>query len=359
MFIVLCILALIIAKTAVIVPAGEFNREYLSRDNTRNIKGLFVILVLFSHYVQYVSMNSVWDEPYMALREHLNQMVVVPFLFYSGYGMMKSIQKKGNAYVKTIMSKRFFRVWFDFAVAVACFWVLGLALGKKYPIKRVLLSFVGWDSIGNSNWYILGTLILYFLIFIAFMLAHVSRSKWYHILGCALFTVFTIFVVFVFMKVGRPNYYYNTLVIFPVGCWYALVKERVDQFLWKNDFRFMSVSSVVICAYCFAYMYRWKYGIEGYTVWGLLFVLVFLIVTMKFSFKSDLIGWFGDHVFSVYILQRIPMMILSHYGWFANRKYMFLILSVLFTVVLAVLFERFTKMLRDGGAKLIGTFKRQ
>ena len=111
-------------------------------------------------------------------------------------------------------------------------------------------------------------------------------------------------------------------------------------------------------AYCIAYVYRWKYGIEGYTIWAVLFTIVFLMITMKFSFKSDLVGWFGDHVFSIYILQRIPMMVLSHWGLFVSRKYIYLLLSILFTVILAVLFEKFTKMLRDYGTKLIGISKK-
>lgn len=130
----LLFLLLMIAATAKVCPQESFNTEYLSKENTKGIKGLFVVLVVFSHYVGYVTLDSVWDAPYLALREHLNQMVVAPFLFYSGYGIMKSIQGKGKSYVKSIMKNRFPKVWFEFIAAVLCFLLVNLFLGKTYPL---------------------------------------------------------------------------------------------------------------------------------------------------------------------------------------------------------------------------------
>lgn len=353
----LLFLLLMIAATAKVCPQESFNTEYLSKENTKGIKGLFVVLVLFSHYVGYVTLDSVWDAPYLALREHLNQMVVAPFLFYSGYGIMKSIQGKGKSYVKSIMKNRFPKVWFEFIAAVLCFLLVNLFLGKTYPLTQILLSLIGWSSIGNSNWYIMGMLILYILTWLSFLLVWRSDTKRRGFLGCTLLTILTIAVVYIFMKVGRPNYYYNTLIIYSLGCWYALFQEKIESILMRNDFNYVFCLTLLVAGYCQTYLNRWNYGIEGYTIWAVLFTLLFLTISMKFSFRSNILSWFGEHVFSVYILQRIPMMILKHVGLAENHRYMFLVMALLITIVLAMIFEKFIKIIERyiflNGAKKI------
>lgn len=342
----LMFIGFIIAANAKILSKDNFHEEYLSIENTKNVKGLFVILVLFSHYVQYVTLDSVWDKPYLELRSHLDQMVVVPFLFYSGYGIMKSIQKKGISYVKSIIQKRLPKVWFEFCVAVLLFWIVDLALGKVYPIKRVLLSLTGWESIGNSNWYILGMLILYVLTYFSFVFLKENCTKRDEVFGCLLLTVFTIAVVCVFIKAGKPQYYYNTLIVFSFGAWYALFQNKIELLI-KTDFQYIIALAGSVCIYCWTYLNRWNYGVESYTVWTAMFTVMLLMVTRKLSFKSNILMWFGDHVFSVYILQRIPMMILQRMGIAENHRYMFLIMSIVLTMVLALVFERFVEKMRS------------
>ncbi len=339
MFFFLLFILLAIAATGRVFAQGAFNKEYLSKDNTKGIKGLFVILVLLSHYAQYVTLDSVWDAPYLSLREHLNQMVVVPFLFYSGYGIMKSIQNKGNSYVKSIMKKRVPKVWFEFIAAILCFLIVNLFLGKTFPLKQILLSFVGWSSVGNSNWYIMGMLILYILTYLTFSIFRKNDFQT-EVLGCLLLTLLSIVVIYILMIAGRPNYCYNTLIIYSVGCWYALFQERIESWVMKNDFSYLLSLTFFVCLYCLAYLKRWDYGIEGYTVWGGTFTVLLLLLSMKFCFRSNILDWFGEHVFSIYILQRIPMIVLQYVGVAESHKYMFLIMSLLITMILAILFEK-------------------
>ena len=58
MLFVLIILIMIITASSKTAPKGEFVTEYLSKSNTLGIKGIFVILVIFQHYSQYVSLSS-------------------------------------------------------------------------------------------------------------------------------------------------------------------------------------------------------------------------------------------------------------------------------------------------------------
>ena len=68
---------------------------------------------------------------------------------------------------------------------------------------------------------------------------------------------------------------------------------------------------------------------------------------MKICFCNNVLIWFGNHVFSVYILQRIPMIFLSKVGIAEKDKYFFLILVFLCTILGAIVFDYITPKMWD------------
>lgn len=340
MIIFLLLLMAIIFCGISLSPQKQFQKDYISKSTTANIKGIFVILILFSHYTQYVTLGGIYDDAYLILREHLNQMVVVMFLFYSGFGIMRSIQSKGFHYIRNRLPERFLKVWIQFAVAVLLFLITGLLLGKHFTAGHVLLSFVGWESIGNSNWYIFDTLVAYVLIFCSFLpFVFVKSKKLREYLGCILFTVLIVCFVYGMMSAGRSGYWYNTIFIFPLGCWYALWQEKIEKLVMRNDFWYVLCVLANAGIYVFSFERRWTGGIEMYTVWACSFTAAIVLFTMKCSVSGNLLSWFGQHVFSVYILQRIPMMVLDRLGMAETHKYLFLIFSFLITILMAMVFD--------------------
>ena len=91
--------------------------EYLSIRNTLPIKGLFTILIIFSHYVTYYTPQGS-DSIYRMLKSHLSQAVVIPYLVYSGYGMAYRLKQKGKDYLGTILRRRIPQVLLGMAAAM-------------------------------------------------------------------------------------------------------------------------------------------------------------------------------------------------------------------------------------------------
>ena len=90
---------------------------------------------------------------------------MVLFLFYSGYGVMESIIQKGETYIDRFPRHRLLQTLLNFDVAVVCFFFLNLALGIPMSFKQVGFSMIGWESIGNSNWYVFVILYCYLVSF--------------------------------------------------------------------------------------------------------------------------------------------------------------------------------------------------
>ncbi len=144
------------------------NNDYLSVENTQAIKGIFILLVFFSHFNSYVTFTWSLDSIYQSTVSWFGQTMVTLFLFYSGYGVMESINKKGLPYIKSIPVKRVLSTLFKFDCAVIIFWIIGALFGNTFSPKTVALSLIGWDSLGNSNWYIFVVLLLYLFTFVSF-----------------------------------------------------------------------------------------------------------------------------------------------------------------------------------------------
>lgn len=338
----LLLIAAIIIKGISVSSANEFNKEYLSIENTKAVKGIFTLLIILSHSTQYISATGEYDKPYVAFGGFLGQMIVAMFMFYSGYGIVEAIAKKGFSYVKTMPTKRILRVLINFDFAVIIFLVLKLALGQQVDFSKLLPSLIAWENIGNSNWYIFAILVLYLLCFISYLFVGVSKRKWVLVVSTAVFTILTIGAVFAEMKIGKQSWFYNTMILFPLGCWYSVLKPYIEKLVMKNDIIYALISTVVVGGALYFKNSLGSYGIEGYSAWGIAFTLMIVLFTMKFNINSKILLWFGDHVFSVYMLQRVPMIILHHFGFSQSHKYMFIVITVVATIVIAQVFDGLT-----------------
>ena len=189
--------------------AEGFNEGYIGKEQTKSINGVFVMLIFMSHFAQYITLDK--TSVYYDVKTQLSQLVVVTFLFYSGYGIMCSIMKKGNAYVRNIPLRRFLPVWAHFALALLLFMVSNVILGYKYPLRDTVLSFAGWSSIGNSNWYIFCILALYVMTVVSFLCFGKSHSQ-------ALLCMFALTGAYiVVMSRYKEVHWYNTAIMYPFG----------------------------------------------------------------------------------------------------------------------------------------------
>ena len=314
--------------------------DYMSPQKTGSIKGIFVIIVLFSHIRQYIAYDPApFNAPFQKFLWEIGQLMVVAFLFYSGYGITFGLKNK-DGYAKTLPKSRILKVFIHFDIAVILFWITGLILGKSYPVKRVLLSLIGIDALGNSVWFIFDIIILYFITFIVFAVA-----KKRMLAGTTALTLLSVAATAViYLWKGEQNWWYDTIMCFPLGMWYALAKPHIDKALLNSPVKWTVTTAVTLAA--FLTLHHFADG--GYRIIFIIEALVFALLvsflSMRISINNRILQWFGKRVFGIYILQRIPMMILYQYGAQEN-PFLFAAVSFAVTVVMAEIFERATDKL--------------
>lgn len=333
MFGIACLLCM---SGAVIAKENEFFHNYMSMESTTAIKGIFVILVFFRHASQYLELSGKYDAWFRGFNSYLGQLLVVLFLFYSGYGITVSIRMKGLAYIKGI-PKRAARVWMHFCIAVCLFAILDLILGIRFTGKQFFLSLVCWESIGNSNWYIMAILVTYLITFLAFI---VFQRKYY--IAAFMTSVLTVVFILILMQF-KENWWYNTMLCYPLGVWYALLKDKFENVVMKNDVLYFAALFAVIIIFYLSFSKRSE-SVWSYEICAMLFAVLVTLITMKMHFENSLIQFMGNHVFSLYILQRLPMIFMNKMYSCNSHPYVFFVVAFMSTIVIALLFDRGIKI---------------
>ena len=62
------------------------------------------------------------------------------------------------------------------------------------------------------------------------------------------------------------------------------------------------------------------------------------LLMMKIQCRSSILDWFGNHIFSFFMLQRIPMRVLEHLN-LTHEPYLFIALAFFGTVVLSTIVD--------------------
>lgn len=332
---VVLLLIVLFAKSR---PTG-WNEYYIGKETTSTINGLFIWLVFLSHFTQYLPSSAG-----NIVGDNLGQLVVVMFLFYSGYGCAVQYLTKGESYLRAFPHKRILPTLINFDIAVCAFVAVGLLLGKSMTARKVVLSLVCWDSVGNSNWYIFVIMLCYALFW--FSAGVVKRKvnvidggwqKWQIIMILLLATSV------VALSRVRPSWWCDTLMAFGAGAVYGLNRSRIEEFVRKNYCICPTLAVVLFVSVGYIPFVGQRYWM-AHNIKSIAFAAIVVMATMKISVDSVLLKWSGEHLFPLYIYQRIPMIVFSTVfpaAFEDARCWIYFCISACIAIAFAALYPRF------------------
>ncbi|WP_404814726.1 acyltransferase family protein [Secundilactobacillus paracollinoides] len=260
------------------------------------------------------------------------ELIVTTFLFFSGYGVMVQLQKRGPAYLETFPVKRILFTWLKFAVAVTIYLVLSVAMAIPFPPGRIVLAYLGLATIGNSSWYIFAILLMYALTYVAFKLAPGQPSR-------AIILLFIGTSCYLVIAVKQlPPWYAETIFSYLGGVLFARYHEPIEKRLtssWGHYWLPFLWTFSLFCGFyilCAITPYRWLFFIS-YQFAAICFPLLFVFLAMKTTIRAPFYRYVGGTaMFSIYMLQRLPM-ILGRHTVLAHqpvRYFCFVLVSTLF-----------------------------
>ena len=80
-----------------------------------------------------------------------------------------------------------------------------------------------------------------------------------------------------------------------------------------------------------------------YSVMACAFVVLVTLITIKVQLNNKVLRWLGKYAFSIYILQRLPMILLKHLG-LAENLWLFSTVSIAATLFVAFAYQKCTDL---------------
>ena len=309
-----------------------FRSDYIGKEQCNGIKGIFIIVVFFRHIVPYLTksgyeMSGKLDILYNGINFCIGQLLVVMFFFYSGFGVMESIQNKGKNYVNAIPKRRILSTLINYDIAVCCYALLAFIVGRDVSIWNFFTSLIAWTSLGNSNWYIFVILICYILTFLSFRLL-CMYEKWG---GLFLLIVLTLMVLGG-LYLSKTEIFYNTIMCYPAGMFYSYYKSDLETFVHKHFWLCLFNSASFFLIGLIATFFIGRGVLYNFT--SLLFAFIVVMLTMKIYVGNKFLLWCGANLFPIYIYQRIPMISVRYIAgddWVSSHAFLYITICLIVT----------------------------
>ncbi|MBQ2890170.1 MAG: acyltransferase family protein [Clostridia bacterium] len=311
----------------------NYFKDYISKDKSTSIKGIFILLVFFSHFNKYASYSGTLDTIYFKIVGLVGQIMVVPFLFYSGYGVMESIKKKGDAYISAIPKNRVLKVFLQFVIATALLIAVKFAVGEEFTLRRIILTLLSWES----DWFIFAIICLYIFTYLGFRI--IKSEK--HLLGVLTVSLLTILYIII-LRNFKSRMFYDTVLCYPLGMLYSLYKDKIEKLTGERIYKWM-ISVIVIGGLATVFKVFGDKTLIPALLGFILAGIFIVILTMRVSLHNKVLNWFGAHLFEVYLLHRIPMIVLEKIGFIKFSPPLSFIVSLTVTAGLSYLYSKMYK----------------
>lgn len=326
----------------------QLNREnssqyYLSKKTTSSILGLFALMILGSHISYKIGtqgfLNSSSDFIYHSL---ISQMMVVPFFFYSGYGINEQFKNR-EEYSKGFIKNRFLRVYLTFIFTLLIGNLLFLVTSGFSNSIFNWTDLFAWENF----WFVFVILLEY--IFTFFGLIVFKKNKKILPLYSAIVTSLIIVALFYLEK---DIYWMNTLIAFPFGIFYSSFVQQINSFLEKrkvNCYLILIISlagflSLSILNGFISLPIVFKILIDNAK--SCFFILLILMATYIFKIGNQTLKFIGSLALILYVVQFFILEIFERNLMILNVNcYLYIFVASIISVIISIVIKYFLNWL--------------
>ena len=215
---------------------GTWNEEYTSLEQTRILRGITAFGVALHHMAQKTCApwhNRAFIVHGLDFFVPLGYMFVGVFLFCSGLGLYRSLKSKPD-YLKGFCRKRILPIVIAFYLSEIIYTAVRLAVGEKMDFIKVLWYLSGLHMANFNAWYAIVIPFFYLAFWAAFRFC--KKEGW------AIFWVFAFTLGYTVLGACidhqndwwmRGEWWYNSILLFPLGLLFGRHEKRVTSFVKK------------------------------------------------------------------------------------------------------------------------------
>lgn len=255
--------------------------KFCSKNNTYEVRGLCMLLILFHHiYVQLIQMGCCI--PYVSiLLSPGGYLGTGLFFFMSGYGLYHSMAFK-EILPASYLWKRLLKMWSVFIVAYMLT-SIPMMLNNEFGGGN-LIDFLTLTIPHTTTWFFKVIVLTYIVTFLIFKL-NVNRG-WK--VGMV---TFVSVIYYVISSKFLPDFWYTSVLCFPMGMIVALCKSRLNTKLQ------LLLSMLFVPCFWKMQDLHWRF------VTAILFCFFVLFLIRFVRYKSSVLNYIGVNSLCFYLFQ--------------------------------------------------------
>lgn len=311
----------------------EWNEGFLSLYQTKCIQGLIAVCIMLHHIGQ--EMCASWQTyklyPGLEFFVPLGYLFVSVFMFFSGYGLYVSYEKKPGYVSKGFLRKRALPLLIGFYVSGWAFLIARIIMGEKMSPWKWFCYISGYGLPNPYSWFAIVMPLFYLIFYLAFK--YCKKNPILVVTIC----------VFIYTFIGtcinhndylmRGQWWYNCVHLFWIG---LIVGKNREKFLENSKKKYglkLALSIVGFIAFfnisqiaqgIFSYygeqmglpqtvtvLYRWICLVtEMLSSW--FFVLSMLLLGLKISIGNKFMDFFGKITLEFYLVHGLIVEFFSY-----------------------------------------------
>lgn len=326
---------LFVACILFLYVAGFFSVETvgISKDKSAALKSIMAILIVLHH----LSLQGI---PFLWMFHSWGAPIVSIFLFLSGYGLMKSLCLKGKMYLSDFFRHRLFKsIIIPFLVAWTIYRILNMVNAPCFSLELKELIFNGITVLPHS-WFIFAILCFYIFFYVSY------KFLPNRLCFVALMALFILFEVWCQYR-HYDRCWYISAFSFPTGLFFGKYESYIIEYFKSNMiYAIMIPVNLIIIALC-VYMKMEPAYLFVYILIPMIFAVLLLRVKIEKFLTFRAIRFLSTVSFEIYLSQGISMCILRGPFFYLKSDYIYVILTLFLTIMIAV-FIKFTRRLLIG-----------
>ncbi len=303
---------------------GGWNEEYTSLQQTRILRGICALGIALHHMAQKTCAPwhpSIYTVHGLDFFIDIGYLFVAVFLFCSGFGLYRSLHARPD-YLKHFIRRRILPVVIAFYLSEFMYTGIRLLMGERMDLTKILWYLSGLHMANENAWYVI-VIPFFYLVFLAAF--RVCRREGFAILWVFVFTLaYTVLGALIDHQNDwwmRGEWWYNSILLFPVGLLFGRFEKPVTSFMKKGYWfwLFFAFAGVILLFFQSQWLngtvwgYYGEYGdrlkvqhrlmsAAGQWVVCLFFVVFWMLLMMKVRLGNRALAWLGSVTLEFYLM---------------------------------------------------------
>ncbi|MDD6339259.1 MAG: acyltransferase family protein [Butyrivibrio sp.] len=328
-YLLLCIFPVIVTVLILIkcklVRREDCDKEFLSMDNTKILRGSAALGIVTHHLTQLATNYGEISGGPIGIFNYAGILFTGIFFFCSGYGLYISYRNKED-YLKGFFRKRLPGILIPYFVANIVYYLVNVIVyERRYGSIDTLTSLTGITLVNPNSWFIVELILLYVIFYFAFRKCKTEKK------AVTMVFIASVVMIAVSLLLGHDTtrirghwfqgeWWYNSTILFSVG---ILIAKYREKFLERAGKRYVAnlVTTVMVFAaamvldYLFikyvGYYAETDYSM-GYfekfttllvqTVAVISFVYIVLLINMRVKFGNRPLKFISKISFEIYLM---------------------------------------------------------